>query len=150
MLGSLSTFAYQATPEIYDETREFGEPANPALTRILKPAYQTQKTGGAVTGFYGNGKTLIAILSAAAENATSGKAAVVAAYRALSAEESKVEISELTIDPVEKLEETCGEDARRWLGKTLGLEPKTPSKTLEGRVEIKGKSYTASSASFMR
>jgi len=67
MLGSLSTSAYQAIPEICSEIREFGEPANPALTRILKYAYQTLKTGGAVTGFYGHGKTLIAILSAAAE-----------------------------------------------------------------------------------
>jgi len=150
MLGSLSTSAYQAIPEICSEIREFGEPANPALTRILKPAYQTLKTGGAVTGFYGYGKTLIATLSAAAENAAGGRAIVVAAYRALSAEEGKMEISELTIDAVEKLEETCGEDVKRWLGKTLGLEPKTPGKTLEGRVEIRGKNYTASSASFMR
>jgi hypothetical protein len=139
MLGSLSTSAYQAIPEICSEIREFGEPANPALTRILKYAYQTLKTGGAVTGFYGYGKTLIAILSAAAENAAGNKAAVVAAYRVLSAEEGKVEIGELTIDAVEKLEETCGEDVKRWLGKALGLEPKTPGKTLEGRVEIKGK-----------
>ena len=50
-----------------------------------------------------------------------------------------MEISELTIDAVEKLEETCGEDVKRWLGKALGLESKTPGKTLEGRVEIKGK-----------
>ncbi len=132
--------AYQAVPEICEEVREFGEPANPALARLLRGSYQALKEGGAVTGFYGFGKTLIAALSVFAENALGGKATVLAAYKVLRAEEGTVNLSDVAIDIAEEFEERCGEELREWLGRVFGRQSVKGAGTVGAKVnvEVKG------------
>jgi hypothetical protein len=131
--------AYQAVPEICEEVREFGEPANPTLARLLRGSYQALKEGGAVTGFYGSGKTLIAALSAFAENALGGKATVLAAYRVLKAEEGTVNLSDVAIDITEEFEERCGEELSEWLSKVFGRQSVKGAGTVGAKVDVEVK-----------
>jgi hypothetical protein len=131
--------AYQVVPEICEEVRKLGEPANPALARLLRGSYQALKEGGAVTGFYGSGKTLIAALSAFAENALGGKATVLAAYRVLKAEEGTVNLSDVAIDITEEFEERCGEELREWLGKVFGKQSVKGAGTVGAKVDVEVK-----------
>ena len=131
--------AYQAVPEICEEVRKFGEPANPALARLLRGGYQTLKEGGAITGFYGFGKTLIAVLSAFTENALGGKAVVLAAFKVLSAEEGTINLDEVAINITEEFENTCGEELREWLSKVFGKQSVKGAGTVGVKVDVEVK-----------
>jgi len=131
--------AYQAVPEICGEVREFGEPANPALARLLRGSYQALKEGGAVTGFYGFGKTLVAALSVFAENALGGRATVLAAYKVLRAEEGTVNLNEVAIDIAEEFEERCGEELWEWLGGVFGKQSIKGTGTVGAKIDIEVK-----------
>jgi len=93
---------------IEQEVKQYGEPANPGLGRAVAEARSTLSVGGAIVGFRGMGKTLLASLSALAM----GRATVVDVAKLLTVE-GKVELGE--ISNCGELNETGGSLAK-WLG----------------------------------
>jgi len=136
---SISLSAVGALKEMCDEIGEFGEPANPALSKMLRGAYSTLKSGGAVTGFYGYGKTLVATLSALAERASGRKAVVLAAYKLLEAEEGRRDVDELRASA--DLQQTCPE-LEKWALKVVGLGLGQSRPEINDRVEVRGSGFS--------
>jgi len=82
--------------DIEQEIRQYGEPANPGLWHTLLNVYRALTIGGAVVGFRGMGKSLLANLSALA-NAVLGKAVVVVDVgKVLTLSKGGVELGEIS------------------------------------------------------
>jgi len=78
--------------DIEQEIERYGEPANPGLGRALAEARRILGIGGAIVGFRGMGKTLLANLSALAM----GRPVVVVDVAKLLAVEGEVELGEIS------------------------------------------------------
>jgi len=133
----ISISAYEALEEICSEIKVYGEPANPALGTQLKNAYSTLKAGGAVVGFYGQGKSLLANLTALAELLQGRPAIVVKANQVLTGRTKLGDIS--TCRELNRVEEMCGEIYHEWLGKVIEMrEEKAVRLDCEEKVEVEG------------
>ncbi|WP_338248319.1 hypothetical protein [Pyrodictium abyssi] len=107
------------------------------------------KNGGSIRGFYGMGKSLIALLTAIAEAASGGKPIVIAAYRLLRAT-GKRELRDLApsfVEAVNVLRETGAckpEILVKWVAETAGLElQRDPREILNGMLkDVAGRSFT--------
>jgi len=129
--------AYEALEEICTEIRQFGEPANPALSIQLRNAYTALKAGGAVVGFYGQGKSLLANLTALVELLQGRPAVVVKANQVLMGETKLDDIS--TCRRLNQIVEICGKTYREWLGKVVEIyEERALQLDCEERVEVEG------------
>jgi len=89
--------------ELEFEVGKFGEPANPALSIMIREVFMVLNTGGAVVGFRGSGKSLLAGLAAVAGAAAWRASAVIDVGRLLQAN-GRVELAELA--------PSCGELAQ--------------------------------------
>lgn len=78
--------------DVAREIELYGEPANPGLGRAVIEACRTLSVDGAIVGFRGMGKTLLANLSALAM----GKPAVIVNVAKLLAAEGEVELGEIS------------------------------------------------------
>jgi len=112
--------AYEALEEICSEIKQFGEPANPALGTQLKNAYSALKAGGAVVGFYGQGKSLLANLTALAELLQGRRAVVIRANQVLAGETELEDVS--TCGMLNDVVKECGETYRDWFRKVIKLD----------------------------
>ena len=138
---TISLSAVGALKEICDEVKEYGEPANPALPKMLRGAYPALKSGGAVTGFYGYGKSLVATLSSLAERASGKKAVVLAAYKLLEAEEGRVDVNELRASADIQADALDCDELRKWALKTLDMAPGRSHLDVSDRIEVKGSGF---------
>ncbi|MGC9049824.1 hypothetical protein [Pyrobaculum sp.] len=91
----ITTSAVSALEEICNEIGEFGEPANPALGEMLRKAYQVLDVGGAVAGHYGQGKSLVATLTALLKN-LAGTPSVVLKANQVVFSKKKAKLSEVS------------------------------------------------------
>lgn len=147
--------AIRALPAICNEIKALKTPANPALPEWLRIGYQVLKNGGSIRGFYGMGKSLIALLTAIAEAASGGKPIVIAAYRVLRAE-SNYELKYLApsfFDAINILKEykKCNLDTFiRWIVETTGTELRVDPKDVldymakdltKEKLKIEGKGF---------
>jgi len=132
--------AYEALEEICSEIRQFGEPANPALGTQLKNAYSTLKAGGAVVGFYGQGKSLLANLTALAELLQGRRAVVIRANQVLSGETELEDVS--TCGMLNNIVEKCGEIYRDWLSRVIKIEGNATRLNCKEKLEVRGERFS--------
>jgi len=121
----------RALSDIEQEIEQYGEPANPGLGRAVVEAYHTLKVGGAIVGFRGMGKTLLANLSALAI----GRPAVVIDAAKLLTVEGEVRLEE--ISSCRELNEV-GNSLRRWLEGLVGGVVQRADCNIVVRVEGRG------------
>lgn len=130
-----------ALEEICEEIERLGEPANPALGRMLERAYGVLKVGGAVAGHYGQGKSLTAALSALLE-IFSGRPGVVLKVNQILLAGRRVRLSEVS-NLAELTKASECEGYRKWFNKLdwvrdKGLSITKPKALGDIQLEIEG------------
>ena len=139
MLPPVMREAREYLEAICKEIGRLGEPANPQLGEMLARSMKVLAAGGAVTGWYGVGKTLLAYLTALALGAVRGQAAIVIdANRVLRHRGARVQLGEISeyARVVSLLDRECIERITSWAGSVVGGGGSGATASYSGSVEV--------------